>query len=237
MADHKPQGTQDYSVESGYESGDANVKSIVTGLSIILVSTGVVMAAMFGMFNVLNGRISDEQEKTPAALAQVVVPPQPRLLPSPYTDTATESYNARQSAPDMYPWDVRNLEIENQYDETNVYVKNNDATTNKDGTKNDDATVRIPIAQAMAMQAGIDPKAATGANGTPAVMSWQPEYPVLMAGKTGQTMNLPYGSTKVSKEIFDFRPKYWETQDEKFTVESTGGRTLVEGNTVGTASR
>ena len=225
MADHKPQGTQNYSVESGYESGDANVKSIVTGLSIILVSTGVVMAAMFGMFNVLNGRINDEQQKTPAALSQVVVPPQPHLFPSPYTDTAPEAYNANQSAPDLYPWDVRNVEIENQYDETNVYTQNNDGS------------IRIPIAQAMAMQAGIDPKAPTDANGTPAVMSWQPEYPVLMAGKTGQTMNLPYGSTRVSKEIFDLRPKYWEAQDEKFTVESTGGRTLVEGNTVETASR
>lgn len=225
MADHKPQGTQNYAVESGYESGDANVKSIVTGLSIILVSTGVVMAAMFGMFNVLNGRINDEQQKTPVALSQVVVPPQPRLFPSPYTDTATEAYNAKQSAADLYPWDVRNLEIGNQYDETNVYTKNNDGS------------VRIPIAQAMAMQAGIDPKAATGENGTPAVMSWQPEYPLLMAGKIGQTMNLPYGSTKVSKEIFDLRPKYWEAQDEKFTIESTGGRTLVEGNTVETASR
>ena len=225
MADHKPQGTQDYAIESGYESGDANVKSIVTGLSIILVSTLVVMAAMYGMFNVLNGRINDQQEQTPAALAQVIVPPQPRLFPSPYTDTAPEAYNARQSAPDMYPWDVRNLEIENQYDETNIYTQNNDGS------------VRIPIADAMAIQAGIDPKSESGPNGTPAVMSWQPEYPVLMAGKTKQTMNLPYGSTKVSREIFDFRPKYWETQDEKFTVESTGGRTLVLGDLVGAVSR
>ena len=225
MADHKPQGTQEYSIESGYESGDANVKSVVTGLSIILVSTLVVMAAMFGMFNVLNGRINDEQEKTPVALSQAVVPPQPRLFPSPYTDTAPEAYEAKQSAPDLFPWDVRNVEIENQYDEANVYAKNSDGT------------IRIPIAQAMAMQAGVAADAATGETGTPAVMSWQPEYPVLMAGKTGQTMNLPYGSTKVSKEIFDFRPRYWEAQDEKFTVESTGGRTLTAGDTVETVSR
>ena len=225
MADHKPQGTQQYSVESGYESGDANVKSIVTGLSIILVSTLVVMAAMYGMFNVLNGRVLDEQEKTPAALKQVVVPPQPRLFPSPYTDTAPEAAKFGQSAADEYPWDVRNLEIENQYNEANVYAQ-------KPG-----GTVRIGIDRAMALQAGVNPDAESGPNGTPAVMSWQPEYPVLMAGKTEKTMNLPYGSTKVSKEIFDLRPKYWETQDEKFTVESTGGRTLVEGNSVGTASR
>ena len=225
MADHKPQGTQQYAIESGYESGDANVKSIVTGLSIILVSTLVVMAAMFGMFNVLNGRVNDEQAKTPPALAQGIVPPQPRLFPSPYTDTAPEAYEARQSAPDIYPWDVRNLEIENQYDEANVYAKN------------DDGSVRIPIAEAMALQAGVAPNAESGANGTPAVMSWQPEYPVLMAGKTDETMNLPYGSTKVSKEIFDLRPKYWEAQGEKFTVESTGGRTLTKGDDVATVSR
>ena len=225
MADHKPQGTQNYSIESGYESGDANVKSIVTGLSIILVSTLVVMAAMYGMFNVLNGRISDEQDKTPDALAQVIVPPQPRLFPSPYTDTAPEAFEARQSAPDVYPWDVRNLEIENQYDEANVYARNNDGS------------VRIPIADAMALQAGLDPRSESGPNGTPAAMAWQPEYPVLMAGKTGQTMNLPFGTTKVSPEIFDYRPRYWETQDEKFTVDSTGGRALTPGNTVDAVSR
>ena len=225
MADHKPQGTQQYAVESGYESGDANVKSIISGLSIILVSTGVVMAAMFGMFNVLNGRINDEQAKTPPALAQVVVPPQPRLFPSPYTDTAPEAAKYRQSAPDLFPWDVRNVEIENQYDEVNVYAKN------------PDGNARIPIADAMALEAGVNPQATTGATGTPAVMSWQPEYPALMAGKTNRTMNLPYGSTKVSEEIFDLRPTYWETQDEKFTVESSGGRTLVEGNDVADVSR
>ena len=225
MADHKPQGTQDYAIETGYESGDANVKSVVTGLSIILVSTLVVMAAMFGMFNVLNGRINDEQKKTPVALSQAVVPPQPRLFPSPYTDTIPESYEARQTAPDVYPWDVRNLEIEVQYNEANAYGKN------------EDGSVRIPIAQAMAMQAGVAADAEKGESGTPAVMSWQPEYPLLMAGETGETMNLPYGSTKVSKEIFDFRPKYWEAQGEKFTVESTGGRTLTAGDTVATASR
>ncbi len=219
MADHKPQGTQQYAVESGYESGDANVKSIITGLSIILVSTLVVMAAMFGMFNVLNGRINDEQEKTPARLAQAIVPPQPRLFPSPYTDTAPEAFEAKQSAPDVYPWDVRNLEIENQYDEANIYAANANGT------------VRIPVAQAMEIAAGIDPKA-TSPGGTPAVMSWQPEYPVLMAGKTEQTMNLPYGSTKVSRQIFDYRPVYWEAQSEKFTVNSTGGRTLTQGNTL-----
>lgn len=225
MADHKPQGTQKYAIESGYESGDANVKSVVTGLSIILTSVIVVMAAMFGMFNVLNGRIIDEDEKTPVALSQAIVPPQPRLFPSPYTDTVPESFAANQSAPDVYPWDVRNLEIENQYDEANVYAKNNDGT------------VIIPIAEAMAMEAGVATNAATGETGTPAVMSWQPEYPILMAGKTGQTMNLPYGTTKVSKEIFDFRPRYWEAQSEKFTVESTGGRTLVAGDTVETMSK
>ena len=218
MADMKPQGTQKYAIESGYESGDANVKSIVTGLSIILVSTLVVMAAMFGMFNVLNGRINDEQEKTPLAMQSTIVPPEPRLLPSPFTDTMPEAAKIGQSSPDEYPWDKRNLEIENQYDEANSYGRNLDGT------------VRIPIAQAMEMQAqGAGP-------GTPAVMSWQPEHPVLMAGKTNKTMNLPEGTTNYDPRIFDRRP-YWETQDEKFTVESTGGRDLVAGDSVAQASR
>ena len=222
MADIKPQGTQQYAVESGYESGDANVKSIVTGLSIILTSTLVVMAAMFGMFNVLNGRISDEQEKTPAALSSAIRPPEPHLLPSPYTDTVPEAAKIGQSTPDEYPWDKRNLEIENQYNEANAYARNTDGTA------------RIPVAQAMEMMAG------QGAGpGTPAAMSWQPEYPILMAGKdkADRTMNLPIGSTLTSPRTFDQRPAAWETQDEKFTVSSTGGRDLVAGDSVGLVSR
>ena len=218
MADMKPQGTQKYSVESGYESGDANVKSIVTGLSIILVSVFVVMAAMFGMYNVLNGRITDEEEKTPVALTSAIRPPEPRLLPSPYTDTAPEAAKIGQSSADEYPWDKRNLEIENQYNEANAYARNTDGS------------VRIPIAQAMEMQAqGAGPS-------TPAAMSWQPEYPVIVAGKTGQTMNLTEGTTNYDPRIFDKRP-YWETQDEKFTVESTGGRALTQGNDASDVSR
>ncbi len=221
MADIKPQGTQQYAVESGYESGDANVKSIVTGLSIILTSTLVVMAAMFGMFNVLNGRISDEQEKTPAAMSLAIRPPEPHLLPSPYTDTKPEAAAIGQSTPDEYPWDKRNLEIENQYNEANAYAANSDGT------------VRIPIAQAMQMQAQ------SAKPGTPAAMSWQPEYPVLVAGKdkANKTMNLPIGSTLTQPSTFDERPRAWETQDEKFTVESTGGRDLTAGDDVKDVSR
>jgi hypothetical protein len=212
MADHKPQGTQAYSVESGYESGDANVKSVVAGLTIILVSTLVVMLAMFGMFRVLNNRVLEQDDKIPVALAQRIIPPEPRLLPEAYSDEAGEADKLGATSEDGYPWDKRNLEIGKQYDEANAVGQTPQKTT------------RIPIDRAMALQAGVNPDATTDA-GTPAIMAWQPEYPALVAGKTDETMNLVAGKKRVDRRIFDDRP-YWESKDEKYNSESTGGTDL-----------
>ena len=231
-----PQGTQAYGVESGYERGDANVRGVVQGLLIIFTGTGVVMAAMFGMFNVLNKRLILEENRTPVALTRAIVPPEPRLLPSPHTDEEPEAQAiakqaaqqegadpaaaqraAERTTADGLPWDKRNLEIVDQYDETNSYGKNPDGTQ------------RIPIKQAMQREAGIT----TG--GSPASMTWQPEHPRLVAGENGKgTMNLELGTkenpgTKQQDyRIYDARP-YWESPDEQFTVISSGGTVLKAG--------
>ena len=235
MADMTPQGTQAYGVESGYERGDANVRGVVQGLLIIFTGTGVVMAAMFGMFNVLNKRLILEENRTPVALTRAIVPPEPRLLPSPHTDEEPEAQAiAKQSAQqegqsseavqqaaerttaDGLPWDKRNLEIVQQYDETNSY-------------KNVDGVQRIPIKRAMQLEAGVP----TG--GSPASMTWQPEHPRLVAGENGKgTMNLELGTKEQPNtkqqdyRIYDDRP-YWESPDEQFTVISSGGTILKKG--------
>ena len=215
MADMKPQGTQQYAVESGYESGDANVKSVIAGLGIIFAGTIVVMAAMFGMFNVLNGRITEQDEKIPVALTSRIVPPEPRLLPSPYTDEAPEAARLGQSTEDGYPWDKRNLEAGVQYAEANAYGKTQENT------------LRIPIERAMELEAGTP-----SGTGTPGIMAWQPEYPATVMGKTPQgELNLPGSAGKPKDEVrtFDKKP-YWESPDEKYSVESSGGTLLQSGD-------
>jgi hypothetical protein len=227
MADMTPQGTQQYGVESGYERGDANVRAVVQGLAIIFIGVFVVMAAMFGMFNFLNRRLIAQENRTPVALTRVIVPPEPRLLPSPLTDEAPEAEkvaktlgeNPDRATPDGYPWDKRNLEIDDQYKEVNSYGKNPDGSQ------------RIPIKDAMQKLAGVQE------GGTPGSMSWMPEHSRVVAGENGGTTNLEARlpnsrATSASKQedfrIYDYRA-FWESQDEKYTVESSGGASLKPG--------
>ena len=210
MADMKPQGTQDFGVESGYETGDANVRAVVQGLMIILVATGVVMLAMFGMFNYLNARSNEAAARVPSALAKRIVPPEPRLLPSPYSDTMQESKKLGASSPDGYPWDKRTLEIGDQYNQANTYGQSQTG-------------LKVGIATAMEKLAGTAP-----GTGSPGAMSWQPEYPRLIAGTNKEQIRLEVGKKQQDPRIFDERP-YWESQDEKFNSDSSGGTLLKSG--------
>ncbi|HEX9998120.1 MAG TPA: hypothetical protein VGB45_13355 [Abditibacterium sp.] len=218
MADYKPQGTQDYAVETGYEAGDANVKAVVAGLSIILASTLVVMAAMFGMFNYLNRQANEAAARVPVALTERVVPPEPRLLPMPYTDERAEAAKVGATTPDVMPWDKRNLEIVLQYDESNSYAK-----YKGEGGRE---AIRIPLNRAIELEAGMTPGKESKAPA--AIMTWQPEHPALVAGTKNGTMNLIPGQKNVERTTFDDRP-YWETQDEKFNSDSSGGLSLRPG--------
>lgn len=221
-----PQGTQAYGIESGYERGDANVRGVVQGLAIIFIGVFVVMASMFGMFNFLNKRLITQENQTPVALTRDIVPPEPRLLPSPHTDEAPEAErvakalgeNPKRATPDVFPWDKRNLEIDGQYDEANSYGRNPDGSQ------------RMPIKQAMQKMAGVT------SGGSPAIMSWQPEQPRVVAGENGKAINLDPGKKQQDERIYDGRP-YWESPDEKFTVESTGGLALRRNETSGKTGR
>ncbi len=221
MADMTPQGTQDYGVESGYEAGDVNVRSVVSGMSIIMASTLVVMAAMFGMFNYLNRQANVAANKVPVALASRIVPPEPRLLPEPYTDERKEAKYMGASTPDVMPWDKRNLEIVLQYDEANAYAK-----YKGEGGRE---AIRIPMNRAIELEAGTQPqKNAKDAAAPPSLMTWQTEYPRFVAGEKNGTMNLEVGKKNVEPTIFDQR-WVWESQDEKFSTESSGGLALKGG--------
>ncbi len=218
MADMTPQGTQDYGVESGYEAGDVNVKAVVSGMSIIMASTLVVMAAMFGMFNFLNRQANDAADRVPVALASRIVPPEPRLLPEPYTDERKESKYMGATTPDVLPWDKRNLEIVLQYDEANAYAK-----YKGEGGRE---AIRIPMQRAIELEAGLPPQKESKAPA--AIMTWQPEHPRLVAGEKNGTMNLIKGQKNVEPTTFDER-WVWETPDEKFNSESSGGLLLKGG--------
>lgn len=218
MADMTPQGTQDYGVESGYEAGDVNPRAVVSGLFIILTSTVVVMAAMYGMFNYLNGRQNQAASQVPVALAQRIVPPEPRLLPEPYTDERRESAQLGAATPDVLPWDKRNLEIVLQYDESNAYAK-----YKGEGGRE---AIRIPMDRAIELESGVVPQ--KEAKAPPAIMTWQPEHPRLVAGETNGTMNLEPGRKNVEPSTFDDKWT-WESQDEKFSSDSSGGQLLKEG--------
>ncbi len=214
MADMKPQGTQDYGVESGYESADANIKAVVSGLSIILVSTLVVMAAMFGMFNYLNRQAEEADARVPLAMTERIVPPEPRLLPQAYTDEFKEAQERGAETPDVFPWDKRNYEIVTQFNEANGYQRFRDAEGRE--------AIRIPVARAIERISGAPSK------GTPAIMTWQPEHPRFIAGEKNGSMNIVPSQKNVEPATFDLRP-YWETQDEKFSTDSSGGRALQSG--------
>ena len=64
-------------------------------------------------------------------------------------------------------------------------------------------------------------------------MAWQPEYPAIVMGKTEGAINAPGlpGETKAKDEVrtFDKKP-YWESPDEKYSVESSGGTLLQSGD-------
>jgi hypothetical protein len=148
-------------------------------------------------------------------------PPEPRLLPNPFTDQHAEVVQYKRLhpdtaqlragekypviTPDRLPWDKRTEEIEDQ-----------DAETNGASGKT------IPVAAAMALEAGAAPGA-----GLPGVMPWQHDYPSRIAGTTDKSMNLDVGAKRQQGDIFDDRPRAWESLDEKFSADSTGGLDLT----------
>ena len=216
MSDIQPQGTQSYSVESGYEHGDANPHAVIVGLLIIASATFLCMVVVFQMYGFYTKRFNSRDNAIPTIYTERIIPPEPRLLPDPYTDTyskvALEGQRTGELGltPDGNPWDKRQSEIFAQYAEANSY-----------GT-NPDGTVRIPIAQAMQLQAGSDKP------GTPAVPTFLVDYAGLVAGKTNGALNLDPGTKLQSKEVYDRRAD-WESPDEKFTAGSASGTNLHAG--------
>ncbi len=86
MADMVPQGTQENGVPHGHESADANMRTVVTAVIVLLTSVAVTMLAMAGMFSYLNNREKAKDDMVPDTFAMRQLPPGPPLLPSPKQD-------------------------------------------------------------------------------------------------------------------------------------------------------
>lgn len=86
MADMVPQGTQLNGVPHGHESADANMRSVLVAVTVLISSVVVVMLAMAGMFTYLNNREKAKDLRTPDTFAMRQFPPGPPLLPSPKQD-------------------------------------------------------------------------------------------------------------------------------------------------------
>ncbi len=86
MADMVPQGTQENGVPHGHESADANMRTVVTAVTVLLSSVAVVMLAMAGMFTYLNNREKAKDVLVPDTFEMRQLPPGPPLLPSPKED-------------------------------------------------------------------------------------------------------------------------------------------------------
>lgn len=86
MADMVPQGTQLNGVPHGHESADANMRTVVVAVSVLIASVVVVMLAMAAMFTGLNNREKAKDIGVPEAFTMRQLPPGPPVLPSPKQD-------------------------------------------------------------------------------------------------------------------------------------------------------
>lgn len=223
MSDIKPQGTQSYGVESGYERSDANTTSVMIGLLIVFSGTFVCMATVYQVNGFFARKYAARDAALPATYTRKINPPLPRLLPSPYTDTYAKvamigrRTNEAGLTPDGNPWDKRQAEIYAQYAEANSYGHSVPA----DGPAGAE-TNRIPVARAMELEAGVTE------GGTPAIMPFQADYASLEAGTRDGAMNLVPGEKTDSRDTFDQRAR-WDSPDEKFTADSASGTNLHAG--------
>lgn len=127
MADMIPQGVQREGVDGGYERGDANIRSVVVAISVILSATLIVMVVALGGFFALRAR-EEGKDVAFAKTAARVIPPEPRLLPSPLT--------ARDN---ILPWERGAIEMSEQ----------KSSLTRYGFTDKERGLVTIPVEQAM----------------------------------------------------------------------------------------
>lgn len=127
MSDMIPQGVQREGIDGGYERGDANIRSVVVAMAIILSATLIVMVVALGGFFALRAR-EEAKDVAFARTAEREIPPEPRLLPSPLT--------ARDN---ILPWERGAIEMSEQ----------KTALTRYGFTDKARGQVTIPVEQAM----------------------------------------------------------------------------------------
>lgn len=160
-----PQGAPVQGLDGGYESTDANVKSVIWSMVIILGSCAVVVALLIPMFRFFENRELAKEANIPDIYAQEVIPPKPRLLPSPVDETESKlslgsgvDYakapfrraespvrEARDYSTDnLLPWDKMMAEATVEEVQAHSY------------TKEKDGRYTVPIDRAMELVAGED---------------------------------------------------------------------------------
>ena len=201
MPDMIPQGRMDLGDGTGYEKADANLRSVLITIVILLSSAIVVCLAIYGLMGSLEKGRREADAQVPAMYAQQAIPPKPRLLPSPFDDSSKppalrgmnpqvaprEAYDT--TSDDQLPWDKMRQETRIEEEQVNSY-----SYDKKSGG------VTIPIEAAIAQASG----------GSKNDFQSEP---------TGSSLsNLPptYGGIYT-------RSSQWESRENKLTAESSGG--------------
>lgn len=201
MPDMIPQGRMDLGDGTGYEKGDANLRSVLITIVILLSSSVVVCLAIYAITNSVEKSQRESDAQIPAMYAQQAIPPKPRLLPSPFDDTQKppalrglnpqvaprEAYDT--TSDDQLPWDKMRQESRLEDEQVNSY-----SYDKKSGA------VSIPIEDAIAQAAG------------GSVNDFHSEP----AGSSLSNLPPTYGGIYT-------RSSQWESRENKLTAESSGG--------------
>lgn len=182
MADMIPQGTQENGVANGHEDGDANIRAVVGTMTVILVSAAVVAGMLIPFIGYFTKREEAKDAGTPAMFMRRMVPPKPRLLPSPFDssdDAKSPSVNLSSpngrmntSAGQMNPQTMSREEYDKTSDDLLPWDKMRDESSRDEAladTTHRDArtgTVSMPIERAIDLMAVDGNKGKTAGTGT-----------------------------------------------------------------------
>ena len=253
MADMIPQGTQENGVANGHEEGDANIRAVVGTMTVILVSAAVVAGMLIPMFGYFTAREKAKDAGTPAMFMKRVVPPKPRLLPSPFdaSDNATTRANFNSPSGQMNPQNLPREAYDKTSDDLLPWDKMRDETS-RDEALADTAhrntqtgTVSMPIESAIDLMAvdGKGKTAGTETNGSASgrmgasggAMSTHGAGSSPTQGENVHSTAAKQSGAEQSGIGVDMPAYYgpiysdsyqWESPEHKMSSDSSGGRTL-----------
>lgn len=256
MADMIPQGTQERGVANGHEEGDANLRAVVGTMTVILVSAAVIAGMLIPFIGYFTKREQAKNAGTPVMFMKRMVPPKPRLLPSPFDKSDDEKTMSNLSSPngqmntsggamspqtmpreaydktsdDLLPWDK--MRDETSRDEALADTAHRDSRT---------GTVSMPVERAIDLMAVDGNKTAgTGTDGGASgkrggAMSTHGRGANPEQGDNVHSSAAKQSGAEQSGNGEDlpnyYGPIYsdsykWESPEHKMSSDSSGGRTL-----------